>query len=92
MGFESCHADDLVADHDYLGYVPPLLGLNLQLFHQLVPTRAIIDFGLGRRSTGVTVDSLGIIGWTPSLLRWHSRRGSGFGVRDTTRYSWREEG
>ena len=40
--------DDLVADHDYLEYVPPLLGLNLRLFHQLVPARAIIDFGLGR--------------------------------------------
>ena len=48
MGFESCYADDLVADHDYLGYVPPFLGLNLQLFHQLVPARAMVDFGLGR--------------------------------------------
>ena len=49
MGFESCCADDLVANHDYLGYVPPLLGLNLRLFHQLVPARAIVDFGLGRQ-------------------------------------------
>jgi len=48
MGFESCHVDDLVADHDYLGYIPSLLGLNLQLFHQLVPVKAIVNFGLGR--------------------------------------------
>jgi len=49
MGFESCCTDDLVADHDYLGYIPSLLGLNLQLFHQLVPARAIVDFRLRRR-------------------------------------------
>jgi len=29
VGFESCHTDDLVADYDYLEYVPPLLELNL---------------------------------------------------------------
>ena len=47
MGFKSYCVDDLVADHDYLGYVPSLL--NLQLFHQLVPVRAIIDFRLERQ-------------------------------------------
>ena len=41
--------DDLVTDYDYLGYILPLLGLNLRLFHQLVPVRAIVDFGLGRQ-------------------------------------------
>ena len=48
MDFESCCANDLVADHDYLGYVLSLLGLNFQPFYQLVPVRAIIDFGLRR--------------------------------------------
>ena len=49
MGFESYHADDLVADYDYLGYILPLLGLNLQPFCQLVLARAIIDLRLGKQ-------------------------------------------
>ena len=35
-------------------------------------------------STGVVVDSLGIVGWTSSLYKRYSNHGSGIGVLDMT--------